>query len=165
MASAEHSYASAADILAALPHRPPFLFIDRVESLEVGHAIHAIKNVTHVDVCGDGAVPQLPPVYLMECFGQAGVLLVAVERRQGDAQLGVFLGTVDSFESSGDVVCGDAVNIEVRFEKRTSKMAIIEGRALVRGALVAQARFTAYFYWKGSPEQGVEASLRENLIS
>jgi 3-hydroxyacyl-[acyl-carrier-protein] dehydratase len=159
MAPAEHTYATAADILAALPHRPPFLFIDRVESLDVGQAIHAIKNVTRVDACGDGAVPQLPSVYLLECIAQAGVLLAAAERR--DAQLGVFLGAVDSFENSGDVVCGDAVDIEVRFGKRTSKMAILEGRAEVRGVSVAQARFTAYFYWKCSPEEGAEASLRE----
>ncbi len=152
MAPAEHRYASATDILAALPHRPPFLFIDRVETVEVGKAIHAVKNVAHVDVCGDGAVPGLPPVYLLECFGQAGVLLVAAEPHEGDARLGVFLGTVESFEISGEVVGGESVDIEVRIEKRTSKMAILEGRALVRGALVAQAKFTAYFYWESSHE-------------
>jgi 3-hydroxymyristoyl/3-hydroxydecanoyl-(acyl carrier protein) dehydratase len=149
MAPAENRYASATDILAALPHRPPFLFIDRVEALEVGRAIHAVKNVAPVDVCGDGAVPRLPPLFLLECFGQAGVLLVAAER-EDDARLGVLLGTVESFESSGEVVAGDAVDIEVRFEKRTSKMAILGARALVRGAPVAEANFTAYFYWESS---------------
>ena len=145
MALAEHCYAGAADILAALPHRPPFLFIDGVESVDVGRAIRAVKNVAPTDVCGDGDFPRLPPVYLLECFGQAGVLLVAAEPRERDARLGVFLGTVESFEVGGEVVAGDALEIEVRIEKRTSKMAILGARASVRGAPVAEARFTAYF--------------------
>jgi 3-hydroxyacyl-[acyl-carrier-protein] dehydratase len=152
MALGEHRYASAADILAALPHRPPFVFIDRVERLFVGREIHALKNVAPADVFG-GAAPRLPALYLQECFGQAGLLLVASEPRDDDAPLGVLLGAVDSFESSGDVVLGDTVAIEVRIEKRTSKMAILEGRALVRAEVVARARFTACFFTESASER------------
>jgi 3-hydroxymyristoyl/3-hydroxydecanoyl-(acyl carrier protein) dehydratase len=65
---------------------------------------------------------------------------------------------VDSFESTGDVVSGDRVDIEVSFTKRTSKMAILDGRALVHGMQVAQAALTAFFYWN-STEHGAQAPL------
>lgn len=150
MAHDEQRYATPADILAALPHRPPFLFIDRVDSLELNQVIRAVKHVAQNDVCGHSAERKLPPVYLLECFGQAGVLLVAAERRDAEAKLGVYLGVVDAFDVSGEVVSGDTVEIEVRFKKRTSKLAILEGRALVHGVAVAHAEFSAYFYWKDS---------------
>ncbi len=113
-----------------LPHTNPFLFLDRVLSLESGSGAEGLKVVTH-DPAG------YPPVFLIESMAQlAGV---AAARQEGE---GGFLASVDHAEFSGTVREGDRIVISVRIIKSFGRLHLCEGEATVEGKRVASAALT-----------------------
>lgn len=135
-------------IMRRLPHRYPFLLIDRILKIVPGEEIVALKNVTMNEPFFQGhfpARPVMPGVLIMEALAQAGGVL-ASEIRGPDKQGEIiyFMG-MDHVRFRRPVVPGDQLILEARVLKMRSKVAKMAGRALVAGQVVAEAELMASF--------------------
>lgn len=128
------------EILAVMPHRYPFLLIDRV--LEMGEkTVRAIKNVTVNEPHFLGhfpEVPVMPGVLLVEAMAQAGGFLLFSQVEDREGKLIYFTG-IDKCRFRKPVVPGDQVIFEVELVAKRSSFAKIHGRALVDGEVVCEA--------------------------
>lgn len=131
---------STSDIWARLPHRYPFLLVDRVlEISEDGKKAVAIKNVTINEPFFQGHFPQyaiMPGVLIIEALAQTAGL-VFVNREDNTGKMGV-LGGVDHFRFRRPVVPGDCLRLEVELLKMRGPVGRVAGRATVDGQLVAE---------------------------
>lgn len=140
----ENTAVSPAEILSILPHRFPFLMIDRVE--EVGpEKIVAIKNASYGEPHFQGhfpGMPVMPGVLQIEAMAQAGGILAA---RSGDfdprTQV-VFFMAIDKVKFRKPVTPGDQLKIEV-VPLRKGRVWKMKGECKVDGAVVSQAEFVA----------------------
>jgi len=135
-------------IMRRLPHRYPFLLIDRILKIVPGEEIVALKNVTMNEPFFQGhfpARPVMPGVLIMEALAQAGGVL-ASEIRGSDKQGEIiyFMG-MDHVRFRRPVVPGDQLILEAQVLKMRSKVAKMAGRALVDGQVVAEAELMASF--------------------
>lgn len=129
-----------------LPHRYPFLLVDRVEDIEFGQRIHAIKNVSVNEPFFPGHFPEypvFPGVLIMEALAQAAALLTfasASEEETKDAadDLYLFAG-IDNARFKRPVMPGD--RLELFVEMTASKRGIYKYKAVARvdGQLAAEA--------------------------
>ncbi len=141
------------DIIAIqnlLPHRYPFLLLDRVLELEDGVKTVAIKNVTINEQFFIGHYPQqplMPGVLIIEAMAQAGgvAMLSAVE----DKDRVPLLAGVDQVRFRRQVVPGDQLRIEVEILKMRGETAKVAGKALVDGQLAAEATLLFVLAKKG----------------
>ena len=128
-----------------LPHRYPFLLIDRVLSFEPRKRITAIKNVTCNEPFFTGhfpGLPVMPGVLVIEAMAQAGGVLTMVSRDNPfapDARRQFFLVKVDNARFSRMVVPGDTLKIEVVLSRVIRNMALYTCTAHVAEELVASA--------------------------
>lgn len=127
-------------IMKILPHREPFLFVDRVVHLEVGKRATGIKNVTINDYFFRGhfpGKPVMPGVIIMEAMAQVGgVMMLAPEENRG--KLAFFLAA-DNVKFRKTVVPGDQLVLEVLAGKIKSRTGQVHAKALVDGKVVAEA--------------------------
>ncbi len=135
-------------VMRRLPHRYPFLLIDRIIKIVPGEEIVALKNVTMNEPFFQGhfpARPVMPGVLIMEALAQAGGVL-ASEIRGPDKQGEIiyFMG-MDHVRFRRPVVPGDQLILEARVLKMRSKVAKMAGRALVEGQVAAEAELMASF--------------------
>jgi beta-hydroxyacyl-ACP dehydratase FabZ len=142
---------SVLDILAImqrLPHRYPFLLIDRIVRLVPGEEIVALKNVTMNEPFFQGhfpAKPVMPGVLIIEALAQAGGILAAeIRGPEKQGEIIYFMG-MDAVRFRKPVVPGDQLMLEARVLKMRSRVAKMAGRALVDGQLVAEAELMASF--------------------
>ena len=127
-------------IKKALPHRYPFLLVDRVVEIEPGKRIKALKNVTVNEPFFQGHFPTqpvMPGVLILEAMAQAGGIMML--ESTGDQGAICYLTTVDKAKFRRPVVPGDQLVLEVELERVVGKMGRVKGQALVDGALVAEA--------------------------
>ena len=128
------------EILAVMPHRYPFLLIDRV--LEMGeNTVKAIKNVTINEPHFLGHFPEapvMPGVLLVEAMAQAGGFLLFSQVEDRTDKLIYFTG-IDKCRFRKPVVPGDQVIFEVELVAKRSAFAKIHGRALVDDEVVCEA--------------------------
>jgi 3-hydroxyacyl-[acyl-carrier-protein] dehydratase len=134
------------EILAALPHRYPFLLVDRIIQIRGDEYGIGIKNVTANEPQFQGHFPGrpiMPGVLLIEAMAQtAGALCVASQGDKGKPAV-VYLMTVDKAKFRKPVVPGDRVEFHMqRFAKRRN-MWWFRGEAKVDGALVCEAEISA----------------------
>jgi 3-hydroxyacyl-[acyl-carrier-protein] dehydratase len=134
-------------IMRRLPHRYPFLLIDRI--LRIGpEDIVALKNVTMNEPFFQGhfpTLPVMPGVLIMEALAQTGGVLASEIRgadKQGEI---IFFMGMDQVRFRKPVVPGDQLILEARVLKMRAKVAKMAGRALVDGQLVAEAELMASF--------------------
>lgn len=131
------------DIMAVLPHRPPFLLIDRIEELEPGQKIVALKNVTMNEPFFTGHFPShpvMPGVLIIEAMAQAGAYAVlSQEEFKGKI---AFLGGVDKAKFRRQVVPGDTLRLEVEIIKLKRNAGIGKGTAYVDGKKACEAEIT-----------------------
>lgn len=118
------SYAEIEDVLATLPHRYPFLLLDRVVEFEAGKSLTALKNVTFNEPFFQGHFPDhpiMPGVMILEALAQACGMLAKLSRPEEfkDGQL-FYLAKVDKARFRRLVVPGDQLFLEV-IEKRVLK--------------------------------------------
>jgi 3-hydroxyacyl-[acyl-carrier-protein] dehydratase len=128
------------EILAVMPHRYPFLLIDRVVEMSE-NTIRAIKNVTINEPHFLGhfpEVPVMPGVLLVEGMAQAGGFLLLSQVEDRDDKLIYFTG-IDKCRFRKPVVPGDQVVFEVEILAKRSTFAKIKGRALVDDEVVCEA--------------------------
>ena len=128
------------DIMKILPHREPFLFVDRITRLEHGKHATGIKNVTINDYFFKGHFPGrpvMPGVIIIEAMAQVGgVMMLAPEENRGKL---AFFMAIDNVKFRKPVIPGDQLVLEVDAVKVKSKTGQVRGRALVEGKVVAEA--------------------------
>ena len=128
-----------------LPHRYPFLLIDRVLEYEAKKSLVAIKNVTVNEPFFQGHFPHLkvmPGVLLIEAVAQAGGILVYLSIPEPEKKIS-FLSKVDKVKFRKPVVPGDQVRLEVEMLKMKSRFCNVRGRAFVDGEVVIEGEVMA----------------------
>jgi 3-hydroxyacyl-[acyl-carrier-protein] dehydratase len=135
-------------IMNLLPHRYPFIMIDRILELVPGEKVVALKNVTINEPFFQGHFPGrpiMPGVLMIEAMGQAGAVLAAEtlpEQEQGS--LIYFMG-MNKVKFRKPVVPGDQIIFEIKFLKQRAKVFKMSGMAFVDEKLVAEAELMASF--------------------
>jgi 3-hydroxyacyl-[acyl-carrier-protein] dehydratase len=126
-----------------LPHRYPFLLVDRITELEIDKRIVGIKNVSLSErflARGDGEQPVLPPTILTEAIAQVGAIMILAkpENRQ---RLPFFAG-IERVRYRRPVHPGDVVEIEAVVRRLRSRMGVLHGIARVSGKVVVEGTMT-----------------------
>jgi 3-hydroxyacyl-[acyl-carrier-protein] dehydratase len=132
------------EIQRILPHRYPFLLIDRVIDLTPRERIVAIKNVTINEPFFQGHFPNLPimpGVLVVEAIAQAGGALLLTEVEDRDQKLMVFTG-IERARFRRPIIPGDQVRIEVEVKSWRMNAVRMEGKAFVGDKRVAEATVT-----------------------
>ena len=127
-------------IMRILPHREPFLFVDRIIHLEKGTRAVGIKNVTINDYFFRGHFPGrpvMPGVLILEAMAQVGGIMM-LESEENRGKLALFLA-INNAKFRKVVVPGDQLVFEVVAGKMRSKIGSVHGVALVDGKVVAEA--------------------------
>ena len=134
------------DIIAIeriLPHRFPFLLVDRVTELEPDKRIVGIKNISLNDrhlSRTPGERPSLPPTILIECVAQVGAILI-LSKPENRQRLPFFAG-IERVRQRRPVYAGDVVEIEARVKRLRSRMGQLTGEARVNGVVVLDGTMT-----------------------
>ena len=132
------------EIFSILPHRYPFLLIDRVLELEEGNSIRALKNVTINEPFFQGHFPGhpvMPGVLLVEAMAQAGGIL-AFKSADVEGKLVYFMG-IDKAKFRRPVVPGDTVEFVLKVTKQRGAIWAFKGEAFVEDKKVAEAELLA----------------------
>ena len=133
------------EILSILPHRYPFLLVDRVDELVPGDHIRAYKNLTFNEPFFQGhfpGVPVMPGVLIIEAMAQAcAVLGIArlTEEERAEKALFFFAG-IDEARFKRVVQPGDQLIFECKFVKARAGIGWYEARALVDGQVACEAK-------------------------
>jgi beta-hydroxyacyl-ACP dehydratase FabZ len=134
-----------AAIRRILPHRYPFLLVDRVDSVEADKIV-ARKMVTANEPFFEGHFPGnpiMPGVLIVEALAQAGALLVAPQVGFDPARQVIFFMAIDKVKFRKPVVPGDALSLEVVPLRKGGSVWKMRGEAKVDGVVVAEAEFLA----------------------
>nr|WP_243896078.1 3-hydroxyacyl-ACP dehydratase FabZ [Paenibacillus sp. F411] len=122
-----------------IPHRPPFLLVDKIIEMEEGQRAVGIKNVTMNEPFFTGHFPQypvMPGVLITEALAQVGAIaMLSVESNKG--KLG-FLAGLDGFRFRGQVVPGDTLRLEVEITRLKGSIGKGKATASVEGKVVAE---------------------------
>jgi len=150
---------SYADILQMLPHRFPFLLIDKVLNIDPGKSIVAIKNVSFNEPFFQGHFPEnpiMPGVLQIEAMAQAGGIMELYARRlkaQGGSdsqEANILFLTIDKVRFRGQVRPGDCLRIEVEMIQNRRDTIKFSGRCYVDNKLVSEAELMAMLANKGA---------------
>jgi 3-hydroxyacyl-[acyl-carrier-protein] dehydratase len=131
-------------IMGFLPHRYPFLLIDRIVEFEPAKRLVAIKNVTINEPFFQGhwpGHPIMPGVLVVEAMAQAGAVIMMAAIEDRDKKLVVFTG-IEQAKFRRPVTPGDQLRIEVNVLSMKTRVGRIEGKAYVDGKLACQATLT-----------------------
>ena len=134
-----------AAIRAILPHRYPFLLVDRVSELEAGRRVVGIKNVTVNEPFFQGHFPDrpvMPGVLILEAIAQVGAVLALKSLSPGGRPV-IYLTGVDKAKFRKPVVPGDQLRVEVEVLNRRPPFWKMQGKAFVETDLVCEAEMTA----------------------
>ncbi len=128
-----------------LPHRYPFLLVDKIIEFQMDERVVGVKNVTMNEQFFVGHFPErpiMPGVLIIEALAQAGgVLLLNGTENPGNKL--VFFMAINNVKFRKPVVPGDQLVLDVQMVSRRSKVIQIRGQALVDGSVVAEGDFTA----------------------
>lgn len=130
-------------IMEHLPHRYPFLLIDKVLDYKVGDYLHGVKNITFNEPCFTGHFPHrpvMPGVLILEALAQAtGILgFKTMDKKPDGHSLYYFVG-IDNARFKRPVVPGDVVHLHVRQLKRKRDIWKFDAEAIVDGKVVCAA--------------------------
>ena len=146
-----------------LPHRYPFLLVDRVVELEPDKRIVGIKNVSTSErflAAGtDGQSAALPPTILTEAIAQVGAILI-LSKPENRNRIPMFMG-IEHVRYRGVVRPGDVVEIEALVKRLRSRMGVLTGRARVNGRVVVHGTMT---FALGPKPDGRTDTLRNKLL-
>jgi len=134
------------DIKEILPHRPPFLLVDRITQLVPGKGIVGIKNVTVNEPFFQGhfpGYPVMPGVLIIEAMAQVGAILAYKSAKGGAQGKYLLLTAMDRVKFRKPVVPGDQIRFEISMIRQKSKVCRMKGLAYVGNSLVAEAELMA----------------------
>jgi len=138
------------DIQDILPHRYPFLLVDRIDSLEVGKTIDGYKNVSISEPVFQGHFPDhpiYPGVMIIEGMAQVGGVLAFKSMSEADQEKKdskvVYFMSIDKCKFRVPVTPGDKLQYKVSVIKNRGAMWFLDGKAYVDDKLVAQAELKA----------------------
>lgn len=135
-------------IMQYLPHRYPFLLIDRVEEVVPGEKVIALKNVTINEPFFQGhfpGIPVMPGVMILEAMGQAGGVLVYESLQEKKENTLVFFTGIDKARFRKPVVPGDQLIFELKLLRKRKNLIRMAGVATVDGIKVAEAELMAAY--------------------
>ena len=131
------------EIMSIIPHRQPFLLIDRVEEIVEGEKVIATKNVSYNEPFFAGHFPQepvMPGVLIVEVLAQTGaVAILSKEENRGKT---AYFGGIKSCRFRGKVVPGDKLKLETKIIKCKGPVGVGHAVASVDGKVVADAELT-----------------------
>lgn len=133
------------EIMRFLPHRFPFLLVDRVVDLVPHKTIVAIKNVTCNEQFFQGHFPDwkiMPGVLIVEAMAQAGAVLLFGSIPDPDKKF-VVLSKVDKAKFKRMVVPGDQLRLDVEWTREKGRICQMKGKAFVEGEIAAEAEIYA----------------------
>ena len=145
--------AETTDILRLLPHRYPFLLVDRIVDMEGDRSATGIKNVTANEPFFQGhfpGVPVMPGVLIIETMAQAGALLLLYEEGCGDDRL-IFITGIDGARFRRTVVPGDQLRVTMEVIRLRPRASRLKGRVEVDGQLVAEAEILSAMVDRETP--------------
>lgn len=127
-----------------LPHRHPFLLVDRIIEFEPDQRIVGVKNVSinepYLSRPADGARATLPPTILTEAVAQVGAILILSKPENKD-QL-IFFRGMERVRFRNPVYAGDTVIVEAVVKRLRSRMGVLDGHATVNGKVVVNGTMT-----------------------
>ena len=133
-------------ILQILPHRYPFILVDRILDIVPGERITALKNVTINEPFFQGhfpGIPIMPGVLIVEAMAQAGGVLISESAKLDSMGALIYFMGIDKVRFRKPVEPGDQLILELEILKMRSKVAKMAGIAKVGDSLVAQGEFLA----------------------
>jgi 3-hydroxyacyl-[acyl-carrier-protein] dehydratase len=131
-----------------IPHRYPFLLIDKVQDIVIDQSCVGIKNVTYNEPQFQGhfpGMPIFPGVMIIEAMAQTSGVLVGLSMDLVDKEAKVFFMGVDGVKFRRKVVPGDVLELHVRALRGGGRVWKFEGRAMVGNELCCEATFMAMF--------------------
>jgi 3-hydroxyacyl-[acyl-carrier-protein] dehydratase len=134
------------EIMRRIPHRPPFLFIDRAEGFVSGKSLVGIKNVTINEPFFQGhfpASPVMPGVLVIEAMAQTGGLLMSKSWDADPEGKIILFMSVDNCRFRHPVRPGDVLRLEVVVHRSRGDVVKFKGRGMVGAKLAAEAEFAA----------------------
>ncbi|WP_407648240.1 3-hydroxyacyl-ACP dehydratase FabZ [Harenicola maris] len=133
-------------ITRIIPHRYPFLLVDKVRDIDVGKSAVGIKNVTFNEPHFQGhfpGTPIMPGVTIIEAMAQTAAVMVGVSQDLIDTNMLIYFMAIDKAKFRRKVVPGDVLELHITVKRGGSKIWKFAGRALVDGEMAAEAEFTA----------------------
>jgi 3-hydroxyacyl-[acyl-carrier-protein] dehydratase len=137
---------SQVEIQKILPHRYPFLLLDRILELQLNEKVVGLKNVTINEPFFQGHFPGnpvMPGVLIVEAMAQAGGILAFKSNPQHIGKSLILFLAIDKAKFRKPVVPGDQLILELIALRRGAKVWKMQGKAFVRDNLVAEAELTA----------------------
>ena len=128
-----------------LPHRFPFLLVDRVIDMVPAKTIVALKNVTCNEQFFQGHFPEwkiMPGVLIIEAMAQAGAILLFSSIPQPERKF-VVLSKVDKAKFKRMVVPGDQLRLDIEWTRQKGRICQMKGKAFVDGEIAAEAEIFA----------------------
>lgn len=137
---------SQAEIQKILPHRYPFLLLDRILEVTLNEKVVGLKNVTVNEPFFQGHFPGnpiMPGVLIVEAMAQAGGVLAFLSNPQHIGKNLIYFLAIDKVKFRKPVVPGDQLILELIALRRGERVWKMQGKAFVRDNLVAEAELTA----------------------
>ena len=133
-------------IQAILPHRYPFLLVDKVEDIDGVKSARGIKNVTMNEPHFQGHFPGspiMPGVTIIEALAQTAAVMVGVTHKLIDSNFLIYFMAINKCKFRRKVVPGDVLELYVQTLRGGAKVWKFKGRGFVNGEMAAEAEFTA----------------------
>ena len=129
-----------------LPHRYPFLLVDRVVEIDGTKSARGIKNVTMNEPHFQGhfpGTPIMPGVTIIEALAQTAAVMVGTTLELNDKNMLIYFMAIDKCKFRRKVVPGDVLNLQIKTLRAGTKIWKFKGVADVNGQMAAEAEFTA----------------------
>ena len=136
------------EIMRLLPHRYPFLLVDRITSLIPSHSVKGLKNVTANEPCFQGHFPEqpiVPGVLILEGMAQTGGCLAFRSVPEMIGNKLVYFAGIDKARFRKPVVPGDQLEYRLELLKHKRMLMVMKGQAFVNDQLVTEAELMASF--------------------
>ena len=129
-----------------LPHRYPFLLVDRVEEIDGTKSARGLKNVTMNEPHFQGhfpGTPIMPGVTIIEALAQTAAVMIGTTLELNDKNMLIYFMAIDKCKFRRKVVPGDVLSLHVKTLRAGTKIWKFKGIADVDGQMAAEAEFTA----------------------
>lgn len=146
MTEGTNGYMNIQEILESIPHRFPFLLVDRVLEIELGKTLLALKNVTINEPFFAGHFPikaVMPGVLIVEALAQAAAILACRSTGWKPDESLFYLGSIENTRFKKMVLPGDQLHLRVDVQKRRGMIWKFKGTATVNGELVCVSEMTS----------------------